>query len=75
MVSFEQGVLTVAFTIVVLMVITAFAKSTGSSVRGGKIGEPDHEVTIVPAEEPVPRPAPLPIPTPVREPVPLRRPE
>jgi len=69
MVSFEQGVLAVAFAIVVLMVITAFAKSTGGGVRGGKIGEPDHEVTIVPSEEPVPKP------TPVREPVPQRRPE
>ena len=75
MVSFEQGVLAIAFAVVVLMVITAFAKSTGSGVRGGKIGEPDHEVTIVPAEEPVPKPAPVPIPTPVREPVPHRRPE
>lgn len=76
MVSFEQGVLAVAFAVVVLMVITAFAKSTGgSSIRGGKIGEPDHEVTIVPAEEPVPKPTPVPSPAPVREPVPHRRPE
>ena len=75
MVSFEQGVLAAAFAVVVLMLIAVVAKSTGSVTRGGKIGEPDHEVTIVPSEEPVPKPAPAPPPAPVREPTPARRPE
>ncbi len=70
--SFEQGILAVVIATVVLMVLTSFAKSTGSGPHGGKIGEPDHEVTIVPAEEPVPKPTPVPPTTPVREPVPQR---
>jgi hypothetical protein len=53
-----------------LKMLKSLLSPAGSGPRGGKIGEPDHEVTIVPAEEPVPKPAPR--PEPIREPVPQR---
>lgn len=58
----------------VLKMLKALLATAGSGPYGGKIGEPDHEVTIVPAEEPVPKPTPRPPTTPVREPQPHRRP-
>lgn len=40
------------------------------TLNGGVIGEPSHEVTVEPKEEPVPKTAPAPVTEPVKEPVP-----
>jgi hypothetical protein len=68
-VSLEFSVAVFLIAIIVLMAMTAFVKS-GGGPYGGKIGEPDHEETVVPAEEPIPKPAPKPAPLPTAEPLP-----
>jgi hypothetical protein len=62
----------VAFCFLILLpVSTLWAANAGAgSITGGAIGEPDHEVIVEPAEEPVPKVAPAPplAPVPVPEP-------
>lgn len=62
----------VTFCILVVMpVLVLWGWSVGAGpVTGGAIGEPDHELIVEPAEEPVPKtePAPPIAPVPVPEP-------
>lgn len=63
----------VAFIIanVLLMMTICASRPASRGIRGGAIGEPDHEVIVEPREEPIPKTAPAPPTEPVREPEPL----